>query len=180
VPDRREILGLVGIGIAAAAAGVYFGSGDSPEKSPAELLKAAQMTDLAGRDRALSEWQGRVLVLNFWATWCPPCREEIPDLVSVRDQLTANGVEFVGIAIDQVDKVKQFAANVRITYPLLVAGSNGLDLMRGLGNASGGLPFTAVFDRQGGLVHRNLGAVKRNKIESQVRGLLDASSLKMH
>lgn len=172
--DRREILVLLGVGAAAAAAGVLFGPGLSDTPGAADALRSATLTDLAGKTRRLSEWDGRILVVNFWATWCPPCREEIPALVRVRDKLQASGVEFVGIAIDQAAKVVEFARNVQISYPLLLADAGGLELMRKLGNPSGGLPFTMVLDRKGAIAHRNLGAVTQQTMEDQLRPMLAA------
>ena len=112
--------------------------------------------------------------MNFWATWCPPCREEIPGLVRARDKLLSSKVEFVGIAIDQAAKVVDFARNVRVSYPLLMADATGLDLVRNLGNPSGGLPFTVVLDRKGMVAHRNLGSITQQKIEDQVSPMLAA------
>jgi thiol-disulfide isomerase/thioredoxin len=132
------------------------------------------MTDLAGHPRSITEWTGKVLVVNFWATWCPPCREEIPDLVISRDKLHGSGIEFIGIAFDQAAKVAEFVRSVRISYPVLLADSSALKLVRSIGNPTGGLPFTIVLDRKGGIVHRNLGLVTRQKIEEQVSSALAA------
>ncbi len=172
--DRREVLTMLGVGAAAAAAGVLLGPRLADTPGAAEALRSATLTDLAGKPRKVSEWDGRVLVVNFWATWCPPCREEIPALVRVREKLLHSGVEFVGIAIDQVAKVTEFARNVRISYPLLLADAGGLELMRKLGNPSGGLPFTMVLDRKGSIAHRNLGAVTQQTMEDQLRPMLAA------
>jgi thiol-disulfide isomerase/thioredoxin len=104
-------------------------------------------------------------VLNFWATWCAPCREEIPLLVSARQKYGPAGVEIVGIAIDNVAKVGEFAATFRISYPVLLAEADGLDLMRQLGNTGGGLPYTVIADRDGRPVHRKLGALKETELD---------------
>jgi peroxiredoxin len=172
VADRREVLVLVGVGALAAIAGVLAGPWLSDTPGDAGKLATARLTDLSGKARSLSEWQGRILVINFWATWCPPCREEIPALVRARDGMQASGVEFVGIAIDQVAKVQEFARNVHISYPLLMADASGLELVRALGNPSGGLPFTVVLDRKGVIAHRNLGAITQQKIEEQLKPML--------
>jgi thiol-disulfide isomerase/thioredoxin len=132
------------------------------------VLREALFIDLAGKRRDLLEWQGQVLVVNFWATWCEPCREEIPAFIRVRRKLLRSGVEFVGIAIDQAAKVSLFAKTVQIDYPLLLAGASGPDLMRKLGNPSGGLPFTVVLDQKGTIAFRNLGALTAAKIEAQL------------
>ena len=165
---------MLGVGVAAAAAGVVAGPWLIGSSADAEALLSARLADLTGKSRTLNEWRGRVLVVNFWATWCPPCREEIPALVRARDKLLPSGVEFVGIAIDQVAKVIGFARNVHISYPLLMADAAGLDLVRNLGNPSGGLPFTVVLDRKGSVAHRNLGAITQKKIEDQLAPMLAA------
>jgi len=172
VADRRETLAMLGVGVVAAVAGVAAGPWLSGGSASAEALFSVRLTDLAGTPRTLSEWRGRILVVNFWATWCPPCREEIPGLVRARDKLLPSNVEFIGIAIDQVAKVVDFARNVHISYPLLMADATGLDLVRTLGNPSGGLPFTVVLDRKGLVAHRNLGSITQQKLEGQVAPML--------
>jgi thiol-disulfide isomerase/thioredoxin len=111
------------------------------------------------------------VVCNFWATWCAPCREEIPLLVAARQKYGPAGVEVVGIAIDNAAKVRQFSASFHISYPVLLAEADGLDLMRQLGNSGGGLPYTVVADRQGALVHRKLGALKLGELDAWLEPL---------
>lgn len=165
---------MAAVGIAAAAAGVVLGPRMAGSPGGAEALRSASFMDLSGKPRRLAEWDGRILVVNFWATWCPPCREEIPALVRVRDKLHLSGVEFVGIALDQEPKVREFARNVQISYPLLLADGSGLDLVRKLGNLGGGLPFTIVLDHEGTIAHRNLGALTQQNMEDQLRPMLKA------
>jgi thiol-disulfide isomerase/thioredoxin len=175
-PARRELLILASAGLAAAAVGFLAGPallrmGASGE---AEALGAAVFDDLHGRRRRLAEWRGKVLVCNFWATWCAPCREEIPLLVTARQKYGPGGVEIVGIAIDNAAKVREFAATFKIPYPILVAEADGLDLMRQLGNTGGGLPYTVIADREGSLVHRKLGALKEVELDGLLRPLVKA------
>ena len=167
-PGRRELLILGAAGLAAAVAGFLAGPallklGGAGEES--EALRAASFADLEGKPRRLAEWSGKVLVCNFWATWCAPCREEIPLLVAARQKYGPSGVEFVGIAVDNASKVREFAASFKISYPVLLAEAEGLDLMRRVGNAGGGLPYTVIADRQGRLVHRKLGALGQAELE---------------
>ncbi len=165
---RREALLLGLAGIAAAAAGFLAGPALlQPGRSKEDgLLLTASFPDLQDKTRQLSEWHGKVLVCNFWATWCAPCREEIPLLIAAREKYGPSGVEIVGIAIDNGDKVRQFSASFNISYPVLLAGAGGLDLMRRLGNSSGGLPYTVTADRQGAIVQRKLGALKPGELDS--------------
>jgi len=175
-PGRRESLILGAAGLAAATAGFLAGplalrstgsdtSGEAGGKADI-ALRAAVFPDLEGHARMLSEWRGRVLVCNFWATWCVPCREEIPMLIAARVKYAVSGLEIVGIAVDNPGNVRQFAASFKISYPVLLAEADGLDLMRKLGNSAGGLPYTVVADRQGGIVHRKLGALKQADLDA--------------
>jgi thiol-disulfide isomerase/thioredoxin len=171
MPGRREALILGGAGLAAAAAGFLVGPallqlGGGREEG---ALAQAVFKDLDGKSRRLAEWQGRALVCNFWATWCAPCREEIPLLIAARQKYGPSGVEIVGIAIDNAAKVREYAASFNISYPVLLAEADGLDLMRQLGNSAGGLPYTVIADRRGGVVHRKLGALK----QAELNGFLE-------
>ena len=171
-PSRREALILGAAGIAAAAAGFLAGPlllggrgrGD-------DALRSAALVDLAGKRRPAAEWEGQVLVWNFWATWCAPCREEIPLLIATREKYKTLGVEVVGIAIDNAVKVREFSSSFAISYPVLLAGTDGLEIMRKLGNNSGGLPYTLVVDRNGKVVHRKLGALKAGDLDVVLRPL---------
>jgi len=170
-PRRRELLILGGAGLAAAAAGFVAGPallrlGGSPAD---DALAQAAFPDLDGKLRRLAEWRGRVVVCNFWATWCAPCREEIPLLLAARQKYASSGIEIVGIAIDNGVKVREFSSSFNISYPVLLAEADGLDLMRQLGNSGGGLPYTVIADQKGALVHRKLGALKQPELD----GLLE-------
>ena len=166
-PGRREALILGAAGLAAAAAGFLVGPLLLQDRGRGDsVLRSATLVDLAGKPRQLAEWEGRILVLNFWATWCAPCREEIPLLMAARSKYASTGVEIVGIAIDNAAEVRDFSTSFKISYPILVAGADGLDLMRKLGNSAGGLPYTVVADRQGNVVHRKLGAFTQEDLDA--------------
>jgi thiol-disulfide isomerase/thioredoxin len=166
-PSRREALILGAAGVAAAAAGFLVGPLLLRDRGPGDgILRTATLVDLAGRPRQLAEWGGRILVWNFWATWCTPCREEIPLLIAAREKYGPLGVEIVGIAVDNAAKVTDFSSSFKISYPILLAEADGIDLMRRLGNSSGGLPYTVVVDRQGSLVQRRLGALKQGDLDA--------------
>jgi thiol-disulfide isomerase/thioredoxin len=181
-PERRDVLILGAAGLAAAAAGFLLGpallqstsAGKAGEGRAASstALRSASLLDLADHPRRLSEWQDRILVCNFWATWCSPCREEIPILMIAREKYAPLGVEIVGIAIDNAAKVREFSASFNISYPVLLAGVDGLDLMHKLGNSSGGLPYTVIANREGNIVSRKLGPFQPGDLDAILGSLI--------
>ncbi len=136
-------------------------------------LLAARFPDLEGRERAFGEWKGQVLVVNFWATWCAPCREEIPLFVAMEDKYGARGLQIVGLAIDRPDPVRAFARDFGVNYPLLIGGFEAVEIMRPLGNSAGALPFSVIYDRDGQAVLAKLGSFHADDLESKVLPLLD-------
>ena len=154
--SRRDAVLLATAGIAAAAAGAVAGALALQSRSGAADLLAARYPDLDGRVHRLLDWRGRVLLCNFWATWCAPCREEVPILVSAKAQWAPYGFEVVGIGIDSADKMREFSTTHKINYPVLVADATALELVRKLGNRTGGLPYTVVLDGTGAVVRRHL------------------------
>jgi thiol-disulfide isomerase/thioredoxin len=175
-PRRRDLL--VSVAVAAAALGAGLGAPKLLELARGEgaALRAARLVDLNGRPRAFSEWTGKVVVVNFWATWCAPCLEEIPLLMAARKSHSSMGIDVVGIGIDQMAKISEFASKLSIDYTLLLAGTEGLELMRSLGNRSGGLPFTVFLDRAGTLVRKKLGVLRQPELDTILAELAKGSS----
>ncbi|MCU0949931.1 MAG: TlpA family protein disulfide reductase [Burkholderiaceae bacterium] len=171
---RRQWLLLGLTGLAAGGLGAWLSTrrvAPTPVADRAtEALFAASFPDADGTVQALSQWRGKLLVVNFWATWCPPCVEEMPDLQAARDDYRARGVEIIGIGIDNADKIRAFRDRMKLTLPLLVAGAGGSELGRTLGNQAGALPYTALIDRDGQVVQRKLGQIK----PAELRAWLDA------
>jgi len=137
-----------------------------------EQVYAARLADLKGGVQTLGQWQGQVLVVNFWATWCAPCREEIPGFVRMQERYGPRGLQFVGVAIDQPDKVAEFSREFHINYPLLMGGLETMELMRQAGNRAGVLPYTLVIARDGKLVSREPGGLKEARLERIIQSLL--------
>ncbi|MGA8007653.1 MAG: TlpA disulfide reductase family protein [Burkholderiales bacterium] len=171
---RRKALIVGAVGVAAAAAGALAALGLLRSQDSGAALQAARFTDLEGKTRRLAEWRGKVVLCNFWATWCPPCREEIPMLVALSKEMAPKGVQIVGIALDSAVKVGEFARDYKVTYPLVIAGSDGIDLMRATGNQLGGLPYTAFLDRRGRIMHRKLGALQEAQVREWLAEMLRA------
>jgi thiol-disulfide isomerase/thioredoxin len=141
------------------------------EPGASRRLLDTELPDIGGRKQRLAQWKGKVLVVNFWATWCAPCKEEIPALVSAQARLGGKGLQIVGIAIDQVDMVKPYAAQMRMNYPVLIGELEVMELARSSGNTVGGLPYTVVLDRTGKIVRTELGGMTESKLEEMVAKL---------
>lgn len=157
---------------AAAGAGVaWLRIAPQPAAADTTTLFASTFDDADGRRQPVAQWKGRPLVVNFWATWCPPCVEEMPDLQRVRDEYRARGVEIIGVGIDNAAKIREFRDRLGITLPLLVAGVGGTELGRELGNQAGVLPYTVLVARDGKVVQRKIGQVK----PAELRAWLDAA-----
>lgn len=135
-------------------------------------LMALTLPDLAGAPQALGQWKGKILVVNYWATWCPPCKEEMPGFSRIHEKYAANGVQFVGISIDSVDKVKKFQAETPVRYPLLLGEMDTMRTAVDMGNASQGLPFTVIIDRQGDVYSTKLGRFQESVLEERLLTLL--------
>jgi len=161
--NRRLQAGIfLAVAVLAGAAGFYLSRGSltSPvADGAAQKLMLASLFDPSGKSQLMSQWRGKVLVVNFWATWCAPCREEIPALIRVQHKYASNGVQFVGIAIDDAPKVRNYAEEMRIDYALLIGGMETLDVTKDLGNRAEVLPFTVVLDRAGKVVYVHAGAL---------------------
>jgi len=170
---RIKALHLAPLALLALAAGIWLAqtryAPHAPLAPAVSALWQLGFPDVKGREQALSQWRGKVLVLNFWASWCAPCREEMPDFVDLRAQYQPKGAEFVGIAIDNPANVAQFLQQLPVNYPILVGGGSAHTLARQLGNPSGALPYTIVFDRDGNVVLSHLGRLPRATLESALR-----------
>ena len=138
----------------------------------AEAISLASFYDLHEKVQPLAQWKGKVMVVNFWATWCPPCIAEIPEFIKIQKQYGKQGVQFVGIAIDQKSKVQAFADEVGMNYPVLLGDLAGIDLAKRIGNAQGGLPYSVIVDRNGKIVTTQLGTLSHEKLVETLKPLL--------
>lgn len=166
---RREwLLGLAGLAAGATGLGLYqyFRPADQPD------LQHIRLPDLKGTPRSVSEWSGNPLLVNFWATWCTPCRQEVPALIRTQAKFGVNGLQIVGIAIDSADKVQEFARQFGINYPVLIAGWEGVELIKKLGNSSGVLPYTLLFDRQGERQWTHIGELTEEQLGQKLGALV--------
>lgn len=159
---RLRASAFLAVAVLASLAGFHWylsGAIFSVAEDAAHRLMLVSLPDLGGKAQAFSQWRGKVLVVNFWATWCAPCRAEIPELMRVQRNHESNGVQVVGIAIDNAAKVIDYAEEIGIDYVLLLGSGEVLGIAKELGNRAGVLPFTVILDRSGKVVHAYAGAL---------------------
>jgi thiol-disulfide isomerase/thioredoxin len=128
-------------------------------------LPAFSLHDLDHRAVGVERWRGRPLMINFWATWCAPCRQEIPLLQTIAKEQAGKGTQIIGIAVDYPEKVREFAKQLGMTYPLLVGEQDALDLATHLGVPTPAFPFTVFTDHRGAIVALYMGELKRADVD---------------
>lgn len=180
--NRRLALG--GVAAAAVGAGATWAwrvnAGD-PDGGKNGEQAAAGVWSLrfaipGGGELAMSTLQGRPLVLNFWATWCPPCLHEMPELDRFHREFRARAWQVLGIALDRPGPVNEFLAQRPVGFAIAVAGADGFDLIRRLGNRRGVLPFTVVFDGRGKAVRNKVGETTFDELSRWARAVESRSS----
>ncbi len=163
---RRLLFSCVAAVAALCGAGLAWWKSSTPPSregvDPALWLR--QFETPSGALLELRGFQGKPLVLNFWATWCPPCVEEMPLLDRFYRENSAKGWQVVGLAIDRADPVRRFLREHPVGFPVGLAESSGAELCRNLGNLAGGLPFSLVVDSDGFIVQRKMGRVSASDI----------------
>ena len=188
---RRTVI-FGGAGLVAIATTAWFAWQSSSRRAPAanravglpgtmpqkiepnpRVLYEATFPDLTGSPVALKRLLGRPVVANFWATWCAPCVEEMPQLDALSKSLPE--IQFVGIGIDTASNISQFVTKIPVSYPLYVAGHTGIVLVRELGNAAGGLPFTVLLDAEGRIFDTILGKVSTEDLNAKIGRLVAKS-----
>jgi len=149
------------------------GAGDAALPPVGMARPDFQLRDLDNRMTPLSAWDGRVVLFNFWAAWCPPCRREIPAFSEVREFYREDGFEVVGIAIDDEENIREFLAGLPgVRYPQLIGFNDAVALGRALGNRSGGLPYSVLVDRDGIIRFARAGELTKAELIEQVEPLL--------
>ncbi|TWG78746.1 peroxiredoxin [Cupriavidus gilardii J11] len=159
----RRVWGWIAAAVLATLAGAIAGHfAFSPEPASDQAVEAffrAELPDPTGTPVRLDTLRGKTVVVNFWAPWCGPCVEEMPDLTALHQEYQARNVEFIGIGIDSAANIQQFTRKVPVSYPLAVAGFAGTEMSRAFGNAAGGLPYTVVIGENGDVTMRKMGRV---------------------
>jgi thiol-disulfide isomerase/thioredoxin len=173
---RRSVF--VAAGAAALAAGAGWrlwqtddrsGSGASTGEDAVDDFWALELPTPSGATLGMKAFHGRPLVVNFWASWCPPCVKEMPDLDRFAKDFAGQGWQVLGIAIDQAEPVQRFLQQTPVSFPIVLAGNEGLSWVRRMGNPAGGLPFSVQLGPDGRITRRKVGATTFDELKGWTR-----------
>lgn len=166
-----QIIFIIALLALTAGIGVRMFNQWQAEQQPMPLPEFS-FPDLNGKPQISSQWQGKIIVLNFWATWCPSCLKEIPVFMELQKKY-GDKVQFIGIALDDLDAVKTFQQKNAVNYPLLISGDfAGFQLAKKLGNVISAIPYTVVVNSNGQVVKRHSGEMSANELQAIVSPLL--------
>jgi len=163
------------IGLAIIVSGLtirHFVWGPATPSLSSEALYSTSFPDAEGNMQTLEQWRGDILVINFWATWCPPCREEMPELSRLHEHYQDKGVTVLGIATEEIAKIREFTQETKVSYPLLAGDMEAMNLGNALGNNKGILPYTVILNRDGNVVKTYFGQVNHLMLEEALLPLL--------
>jgi len=174
--NRRQWISIAGISLAALVAGVltsqwiYKAGLASDPAIKAFFANPWQTPD--GKAVDTEQWRGKVLVVNFWASWCPPCVEEMPTLDALQEEFKNQNVLFVGIGIDSPSNIRQFLEMTPVSYPIVIGGLEGSNLSKQMGNSQGALPYTIIINTQGKSTSSKLGKISEEELRKAIKSAL--------
>ena len=176
----KKILLFGSIALMALAAGLFSQQQLAVATENAATATGVQFAypDVQGQIQNADRWRGKILVINFWASWCGPCLKEIPEFIALQREYADKNVQFIGIAIEDQAPVADYLQRVAVNYPMLVAGDAGSNLARQWGNIINAVPFTVIVNAQGQIVHRQPGELSRAQFIKLVEPLLMTNSAK--
>ena len=174
--NRRQLIIIVAISLLALLGGVltsqwiYKTGLASDPAVKAFFANSWQTPD--GKTVNTQDWQGKVLVVNFWASWCPPCVEEMPALDKLQQEFLQQNVLFVGIGIDSPSNIREFLSKTPVSYPIVIGGLEGSNISKQLGNSQGALPYTIIINAKGKASYSKLGKISEDDIRSAIKSAL--------
>ncbi len=174
--NRRQWMSIIGISLLALLAGVltsqwiYKTGLASDPAIKAFFANPWQTPD--GKSVNTEQWRGKVLVVNFWASWCPPCVEEMPTLDKLNTEFSSKNVLFVGIGIDSPSNIREFLKNTPVSYPIVIGGLEGSNLSKQMGNSQGALPYTIIINSNGKASSSKLGKISEDELRSAIKSAL--------
>jgi len=166
---------LAGWGLSKLVIQPRIADGQGASNLATTALFAASFPDHTGQAQAIKQWQGKILVVNFWATWCPPCLEEMPELSKLNETYQNSNVALIGISTDDVAKIRIFAKNSPVSYPLLAGDFEAMNLAERLGNNKGALPYTVIVRPDGTIANTYFGRINQALLEQTLLPLIKAS-----
>jgi thiol-disulfide isomerase/thioredoxin len=174
--NRRQWLIITGISLVALLAGVFTSQSiykSSLASDPAVQTFLAQPWKTPdGKLANTAEWKGKVLVVNFWASWCPPCVEEMPTLDKLQQEFLQQNVLFVGIGIDSPSNIRDFLDVTPVSYPIVIGGLEGNAISKQMGNSVGALPYTVVINAQEKATSSKLGKISEEELRKAIKNAL--------
>lgn len=176
----KKILLLSGAALISLAAGLFTQQQFAVATEHPSASSGVQFSypDVQGHIQNAEQWKGKLLVINFWASWCGPCLKEIPEFIALQREYANKNVQFIGIAIEDQQPVADYLQRVEINYPILIAGDAGSNLARQWGNIINAVPFTVIVNAQGQIVHRQPGELSREQFIQVVEPLITSTSAK--
>lgn len=181
------LLGAALLGMAVLGGGLWYKLGRQPAPAAAQPPQTAQpanplidqprpefmLADLDGRARALKEWDGKVVAVNFWATWCPPCKRELPSFNALQRELGASGLQFLGVAVDDPGAVRDYLKTAVVDFPVLIGTEQKtIAIAEQYGNTAGVMPYTVIVDRQGRIAYVHYGELHQDLARQVILSLL--------
>ncbi|QWE16856.1 TlpA disulfide reductase family protein [Polynucleobacter sp. AP-Nino-20-G2] len=174
--NRRQWIYIAGISLVALLLGVLtsqwiYKTGLASEPAIKAFFANSWKTP-DGKSVDTENWRGKVLVVNFWASWCPPCVEEMPTLDKLQQEFSSKNVLFVGIGIDSPSNIREFLQKTPVSYPIVIGGLEGSNLSKQMGNTQGALPYTIIINAGGKAISSKLGKISEEELRSAIKSAL--------
>ncbi|MDE2429526.1 MAG: TlpA family protein disulfide reductase [Burkholderiales bacterium] len=170
--NKRFIALAIALGALFVGLGIYAGNRrlapETPQAKAVQQLMAMHLADSNGKQQALSQWKSHFLIVNFWATWCAPCVQEMPELSALQKEFSGKSIQILGLGIDSPSNIAEFAKKYQISYPVFSTGMEGSELARQMGNQAGGLPFTVLITADGKVAKNYLGRLKMEELRADI------------